>query len=541
MNFLLRLLMIVFLLPLDSNAQSPSTSAEWQWSVVVPGVVSNETNDNPRAFLWVPVNCKQVRAVVVGQHNMIEEGIFEHSTFRKMLSELDFAVVWITPAFTATFDFNNNAATQFNEMMKSFADSSGYAELEFAPVIPLGHSALASYPWNFAAWNPKRTLAIISIHGDAPLTKLTGSGRPNPDWGDRTIEGVPGLFVMGEYEWREDRITPGFEYVKKFPETPISFFADAGHGHFDYSDELIEYISLFIGKAAKYRLPARPATTNIAELKPIYPGEGWLIDRWRKDSLPLFKASPYNNFKGQKNQASWVFDKELAVETEKFYARARGKKNQHLGFIQNGKIVEPTGGHAVFTIPFTPLEDGMRFHLKTFFADTSKIKPVMDHAVTPLVIERICGPVAKVNDTTFQIRFYRLGFNNSKRSNDIWLLASNKGDKLYKSAVQQLDLHFPLFNKEGKAQQITFPTIANQKSGTATIRLEATSNGGMPVYYYVKEGPAIVKVDTLFFTKIPPKTRYPVKISVVAWQYGSSVEPKLKSAEPVERSFYFIK
>ncbi|WP_198175132.1 hypothetical protein [Spirosoma telluris] len=34
------------------------------------------------------------------------------------------------------------------------------------------------------------------------------------------------------------------------------------------------------------------------------------------------------------------------------------------------------------------------------------------HARTPIRIDRICGPVRKLNDTTFQLSFYRMGFNN---------------------------------------------------------------------------------------------------------------------------------
>lgn len=513
----------------------------WQWSIAVDSVVSPETNAHPTAFLWIPDNCKHVRAVVVGQHNMIEEGIFEHASFRKAMSDLDFAVVWVSPNFSITFDFNNRAGDHFDAMMKKLADSSGYSELATAPVVPIGHSALASYPWNFAAWSPGRTLAAISIHGDAPLTKLTGSGRPNPDWGRRTIEGVPGLFVMGEYEWWEDRMKPGLDYVSKYPKTPITFFADAGHGHFDYSNALIEYISLFIRKAAKYRLPDKIKADKVIQLKPIDPSRGWLMDRWRKDSLPLATAAPYQKFAGNSYETSWVFDKEMVSATEQFYARARGKKNQYLGFIQHANMVKPAGGHAQFNIPFIPLRDGISFRLKAFFADTSKVKPVNNHASTPLVINRICGPVAKINDTTFQIRFYRMGFNNPKRSNDIWLLASNDGDAVYKSTVQQLDMRFPLVNKEGKKQAITFPVVPNQSAGIQSLKLIAASDANEAVHYYIKEGPAEVDGDMITFTKIPPKSKFPVKITVVAWQYGRSAEPKLQSAEPVERTFYISK
>ena len=62
------------------------------------------------------------------------------------------------------------------------------------------------------SWNPERTLAVLSIHGDSPRTHLTGYGRANLDWGTRTIEGIPSLMVMGEDEWWEDRLITSFDY-----------------------------------------------------------------------------------------------------------------------------------------------------------------------------------------------------------------------------------------------------------------------------------------------------------------------------------------
>jgi len=37
---------------------------------------------------------------------------------------------------------------------------------------------------------------------------------------------------------------------------------------------------------------------------------------------------------------------------------------------------------------------------------------------------------------------------------------------------------------------------------------------------------------------LPPRTRYPVKITVVAWQYGTATELKYQTAEAVEQTFY---
>ena len=532
---------LLFILFLSTSLCLVSSAQVWQWRVTVDSVISTETNSHPQAFLWIPENCKQVRGVVFTQHNMVEEGMLEHPVFRKTMTELAFAEIWVTPALTATFDFNKDAPADFNYMMKLLADASGYNELVSVPVIPMGHSALASFPWNFAAWNPQQTLALISVHGDAPLTKLTGSGRPNPDWGNRNIDGVPSLFIMGEYEWREDRIKPAFDYIEKHPNSIVSLFADAGHGHFDYSDEMIEYICMFIQKAAKKRLPEKMSLDKPDALNIIQPQQGWLMDRWHKDSLPQAAAAPYNNYKGDRRFASWVFDKEIAEAIEKVYAKARGKINQYIGFKQNGEMLRPDQSHADYNLKFIPLADGISFNLGAFFTDPSGIRAVNSHAKTSLTIERICGPVKKINDTTFQISFYRMGFNNPKRSNDIWLLAGNKGDDSYKSAVQQLAMRFPLINNKGAEQRIRFPKIENIKQDVKSITLAASSSAGVPVYYYVKEGPAEISGNKLMFTKIPLRSKYPLKVTVVAWQYGRSVDPKLKTAEPVEQSFYIVK
>lgn len=518
-----------------------SFSQVWQWSVQVDSVVSSETGDHPVAFLWIPENCKQVRGVIVGQHNMIEQGIFENSDFRKAMSEIGFAIVWVSPMLNMSFDFNKHAGKDFNYMMKKLADSSGYKELEFAPVVPIGHSAAATYPWNFAAWNPGKTLAVISIHGDAPQTKLTGYGGPNVNWGKRNIDGLPGLFVMGEYEWWEDRITPGFDYVNKHPKTPITFFCDAGHGHFDYSDALINYLALYIQKAAAYRLPESMPLDEPVPLKCIDPSNGWLMDRWRKDSLPTAIPANYKNYKGNRYCSSWCFDKDMCDAAEKFYATARGKMPQYLGFIQDGEIVKPDKTHANYNLKFIPESDGITFYTSAFFADSTRMLPVREHAETLVHINKITGPVKKINDSTFQIAFDRVGFDNPKRSSDIWLIAFNDGNAKYKSAVQQADLHFPLANTRGKKQTIRFKAISDQEQGTKFIRLKATSDADLPVCFYVKEGPAFIEGPRLRLTKIPPRAKFPVRVTIVAWQYGRSAEPKIQTAKPVERTFYIFK
>ena len=514
-------------------------AAPWQWSVEIKELISEETNAHPSAYLWIPENCKQVRAVIIGQHNMTEETIFEHPEFRKNMGKLGIAEIWITPGIDQRWDVTKGTQQIFETMMKNLSEISGYTELEFAPVIPIGHSAMATYPWNFAAWNPERTLAVLSIHGDSPRTHLTGYGRANLDWGTRTIEGIPSLMVMGEDEWWEDRLITSFDYRREYPNAPLSFLADAGHGHFDISDELIDYLSHFLKKTVEYRLPEHSSLDAPIQLIPVEAKNGWLADRWRKNEKPTAEAASYDKYKGDKNHAFWYFDKEMADATEKYYANERGKTEQYIGFEQKGKLITfNPKSHVRMSPSFQPEADGVTFHLKAVYTDTLRNEYSKEHSTRPIRMSRICGPVEVVNDTTFTVRFYRMGLDNPKRTGGICLMASVKQDHKYRSAVQQVEIRIPYRNKEGISQRIIFPKLSDVKASVKKISLNGTADSGLPVYYYVKEGPAEIKGDKLVLTKIPPRAKFPVKVTVVAWQYGRSGEPKVQTAEAVEQSFY---
>src|SRR6202012_4052041 len=117
--------------------------------------------------------------------------------FRAALARLNFAGIWVSPPFDHLFRFNAGAGETFDGLMKNLAMVSGYSELTFVPVAPLGHSAAASWPYYFAAWNPGRTLAALSISGQWPYFRNPVFA---PDiWGDRNIDFIPCLESMGEY------------------------------------------------------------------------------------------------------------------------------------------------------------------------------------------------------------------------------------------------------------------------------------------------------------------------------------------------------
>lgn len=489
----------------------PATAAEWQWSVPVAGAVSSETPAAPQAFLWIPEKAVRVHGIVVGMHNMQEEGILEHPRFREALAELGLAEVWITPGLDPLFDPKTRAYEQLSAALSALAEVSGYSEIATVPLVPLGHSAYASYPWNFGAWHPERTLAMLSIHGDAPMTHLTGCGRPNLDWKDRDIAGIPGLMVMGEYEWWEERLTPALRYRALHEEAAVSFLADAGRGHFDHSEALISYLALFLKKAVAQRC------NPDGSLRKIQVRQGHLKERWYPQA-PSVEAAPYSEYKGNKEEAFWYFDAEMAEETERYYARERAKIPRKIRLAVNGK----------------PVGDDFKVHLGQT-GDTVVVKAFFEEGGAAVAVERICGPVEKWNDTTFVVAFYRMGLENKKRTNDIWLVAQQDADSVHKSAVQQLNLKFTYPIRTGQVQNIQFPRISNVRRGTQYLHLRAKTDSGLSVRYYVKEGPAKFESGRLYLTEIPPRSRFPIRVTVVAWQYGDAV---YRTAEAVERSFF---
>lgn len=315
-------------------------SGMYQWSVGLTGYVSTETGKAPTAYLWIPEDPspkeREVKAVVLAQQNMTEEMIFKSPVFQQRMKEMGVALIWVAPWFTQNWDPATGCQQTFEEMMVGLAGQSGHKELEHVPVIPLGHSAQATFPWNFAAWNPERTLCIISFHGDAPRTNLCGYGTANVEWGrQRNIDGIPGLMVEGEYEWWEARVRPALAFQMMYPKACISFLCDAGSSHFECMPETVEYIAKFIEKSMQQRLQAD------GTLKKLNPQDGWLACRYNPDMQPsdgdgakddIFSIgsrptpAPYAAYKGDRHDAFWYFDQEMALLTEARYAETHGKQ-----------------------------------------------------------------------------------------------------------------------------------------------------------------------------------------------------------------------
>ena len=520
----------------------------WQWSMPV----QKARNIESRAFLWIPPDCKKVKAVVVTQNNMEELSIIENDFFRKSMQYLSFAIVWVTPSFDNLFRFNEGAGDVFNGMMNDLADSSGYSELKYAPVVGLGHSAAASWPYYFAAWNPARTLCAVSVSGQWPWFR---SPQFAPDiWGDRNIDFIPCLETMGEYEAADTWSKEGLKERKEHPLMPLSMLACPAEGHFAATEKKIRFIAFYIKKAAQYRLPLKYPADGPPVLLPVSPTTtGWLADKWRITEIPRAPAAPVGKYTGDTAQAFWFFDEETAKAAEKYQSAYRNKKGQLLGYVQHDTIIKQRNTHLQVEMVFKPQADGVTFVLQGAFLDTvpgESERPAMwiglqvgssvSHAVgnIPITINRIAGPLKKLNATTFRLEMQKETLYNAK--NYVFtFIATHPGNAAYKPAAQQGEMIAPTRNTTGIEQHISFHKLANQKAG-GQVMLSAKSDAGLPVSFYVKEGPAVIKSNKLSVTIIPPRAKFPVKITVVAWQYGKTAEPAVQTAVPVEQTFYII-
>ena len=446
---------VLALLPMLTYAVGTETSGPYQFSVTLDGPLSSETGKAPVAYLWIPDGISQVKAVVLAQQNMTEECIFKMDTFRKEMKRLGIALIWVAPAFSQNWDPQTGCQTIFEDMMKNIGYQSSHKEIGSVPVVPLGHSAQATFPWNFAAWNPNRTLCIISFHGDAPRTNLTGYGRANVEWGrNRNIDGIPGLMVEGEYEWWEARVRPALAFQMMYPESVISFLCDTGRGHFGCGETTARYLAKFIEKSMQLRLNAD------GSLRKVNREDGWLACRYRAD-LPendgdgkgqgvydgqgYAPAAPYATYQGDKHDTFWYPDEEMARLTEQRYAQSRGKKRQYVGLEYQGQLVKIN--------PKLQTGMGIDFHSDSKDSITIRLKGVYTGAThgtlsaahgkgTPR-IEVVAGPIKKINATTFRLYPYEAGWDNSRRILKCTMVVVADADDNYRGAVQPFTINIP--------------------------------------------------------------------------------------------------
>ena len=379
-------------------------------------------------FLRMPANTDSVQAVLYCHQNMTEEVLFRSPYFTSEMDRLGIGMAFVQQGsqnwdVSVIGEDKLNCQQRFEALLNHWADSTGHPELANVRIIPFGHSAQATFPWNFAAWNPERTLCIISYKGDAPRTNLCGYGRANVEWGrTRNIDFIPGLMVMGEDEWWEARLNPAKAFRIMYPDSRISFLQDAGRGHFDLCMETQRYLVLFIEKSLNNPRP--------------------------KEGIE------YNGF--------WYQDKEMVALTKARQKATQGKKYQYVSAKFGGSLL-PFDANSHVRVKGLWTTDTLR--LEPLFVDESHSRPSDDHAATIPYVKLISGAAREVAPNTF-VRDADYWGNDPKRLWDgVTFCVMADGDKRYKPAVREINFQFP----KPKIDTVQLGTI--QAHSGDTIRL----------------------------------------------------------------------
>lgn len=496
-------------------------------------------------YLWIPPECAHIRGVIISLANLTERQWLEDPLIRKTAAQIGLGIIWVGPAakgdtlFTA--DMRPGMEIVFQHMMDDFAAISDYTELKTAPVISMGHSANGHFAWTFANALPQRTIAVIPIK-TVPL----------PD--SMKFKGIPICYVVGQTtEWPQYRspdvaTQPGdrdfyWPVVRKTAlalragsaDNLVGVVTDPGGGHFDWTANMAKFVALYIRKACQYRLPNAGQT----QLRPIHKESGWLTGNEGMDKDDHSPA-PYLYFKGRVADSYWFFDKETAMAAVKFEGDRINRKKQMPTFIQDGKPLNVTRiGYA--PLKFEPHADGVTFDVEGGFLSTVPDELIgagerLEHAPGPVKFSVVNGPAVQTGATTFRLQFDRWGMGGQ-----IFILESQAGNQEYRYAVQPGMINIPAKLTNGATQSMIFSHIADIKAGTKSIQLNAMATSGLPVDYYIKSGPAYIEHNTLYFSQIPLKSKYPVKVTIVAYQWGRTIAPLYQSAEPVEQTFYILK
>jgi hypothetical protein len=508
------------------------------------------------AYLWIPESCRRLRGLLILCANVPEHRLVGHPAIREACAANGLGIIWCTPSF---MNFRKDAAkgtdnardyktsTAFlQQLLDGLAQNSGYDEVATVPWLPMGESGHLLMVDALVEEQPERCIAGIWIKNN----HLPPKNRQ-----------VPALVAFGTaQEWSQHKsdirtnwnnVGKAYEGIldqrKKNPGWPLSYIIDGGSGHFDCSERLTKYFAHYIDLVAKARLA--PDGT----LKPISLENGFLANL----PVPGHENHPVTAFAKtapDERGVPWYFDRAGAEEAQSF-ARINWQAETQLPAFADAKgDIFPFTFNGITWIPInkppepstnnlpTPVlqteADGVTFTLKGVLLGKLPVNFVgagekLAQAPGTPEIEWLCGCVEPLGSNKFRMALDRTW------PSPIYIAVRQPGTATIRAAVQpgqiSRDKH-----SEGKPQQITFENIPDVKAGTPSIPLVAKSDAGLPVDYFVVVGPAAVKDGKLVFTQIPPRAKFPVSVTVAAWQWGRGAEPKVKTAEIVKQTFRIL-
>ena len=185
----------------------------------------------------------------------------------------------------------------------------------------------------------------------------------------------------------------------------------------------------------------------------------------------------------------------------------------------------------------SPLADDQTFTVRAEPAATTTDPwwngaPPLGRSSTPTTYHVIMGQLEQVGPDRFRAVLDRFGGGGVGRT----IEADNLGDAKTQPAMTCIVANMAPV-AEGAAQKLTFPTLPDVKAGVINVPLQATTDSGLPIGYYVICGPAVVEGEHLRITDIPPRASFPIEVKVAAYQWGRTGAQPVRNAGPIVQSF----
>lgn len=488
------------------------------------------------AYLWIPENCRRLRGLLIMGTNVPEHGLVGHPAIREACAANDLGIVWSTPSF---FNYHNQDGRKtvafLQELLDGLARKSGYSEVATVPWLPMGESAHLRMLYQLLNEAPQRCIAAIFMKNMPSYTLLK-----NYD--------APVLATLGTaQEWYQDQSDIRTKWNNlsfyenflrqraKFPQWPASLLVEGGSGHFECTEKMVSYFADYITTAVRARLPEEPGQP----LRPVSLDKGFVT------GMPLpgrddFAPAPAGDVPPERRPMAWFLTEELARRARETAAINWEAETQLPAFVDEQGNTLPMAYQGITKLaPVSSDPDGITFSLKGRLLPAIPAGFVGEGA--PLAaapgeprVEWVSGPIAPMAGGKF-----RIALDRTWPKGLFCVVLRHPGTDRIRDVVQPGVIVLNP-NTAGFAQTIAFAAIPDQASGTATIPLTASSDSGMPVRFFVVAGPAIIEGSSVKLLPIPPRTLFPVEVTVTAWQWGRSIEPLVQTAKPVTHTFRIL-
>lgn len=491
------------------------------------------------SYLWIPETTRRVRGLLILCANVPEHMLVGNSLIRQVCAANDLAIVWSTPSFMnfrKTPDgkkMQDETATTvafLHQQLDALAAKSGYAEIATVPWLPIGESGHLLMVDALVEAKPERCIAGVWLKNNHLPPK------------NRT---VPALVVFGSaQEWGQDKsdirtqwnnIGKTYDGIlnqrAKNPDWPLSYVLDGHSGHFDCSERLTTYLARYIDLAVKARL----STDGSPALRPVALSSGYFADLPvpGREGKPVTPATTHAAL-------PWFFDQAQAKEAQAFAAINWQAETQLPVYLDEKGADLPQTFNGITNLKPTAFEDdGLTFSVRGRLADQipagfAAAGEKLARTDAPMSVEWLCGPLEPLGGGRFRIALDRVWQGGGAT----YVALRQPGTTTVRGIVQPAGVDLRAIRPgAGKAQKITFPAPADVPVGTKSIALAATSDAGLPVRYYVRSGPAIIQDGQVVFTALPPRAKFPVEVTVVAWQWGRTGPDPVKFAPLAEQTF----